>query len=155
MEQERSTSGESRSSTGLDPGLGGLLAYLVPPISGLVLVLLEKRDEVIRWHAAQSIVFGIGLFVIGVVCQAGFIALVMLTAFAAEVGGYEPVGFFLFPLLWAGYLLVGVALWVVCLVKGASGGAWRFPGVADLAERVVPMPGKEDAAGGTPPRSSP
>lgn len=155
MERERPTSGESRSSTGLDPGLGGLLAYLVPPISGLVLVLLEKRDEVIRWHSAQAIIFGIGWFVIGVVCQAAFIALVMLTAFAEEVGGYEPVGIFFVPILWAGYLLIGVALWVVCLVKGASGEAWRFPGVADLAERIVPMPGREETASGTPPRASP
>ncbi|MEJ2153037.1 MAG: hypothetical protein P8Y29_08835 [Gemmatimonadota bacterium] len=38
----------SSETTGLDPKLGGLLSYIVPPITGIVLFLMEKEDEVIR-----------------------------------------------------------------------------------------------------------
>ena len=51
-------------SSGMDPKLAGLLAYLVPPITGIVFFLIEKSNQVVRWHAAQSIVFGVAWIVI-------------------------------------------------------------------------------------------
>lgn len=143
MEEPDTSTGEPATSTGLDPRVGGLLAYLIPPITGLVLLLLEKRNEVVRWHAAQSVVLGIVGFVLVVVCYVVFVALVMGTAFAGAYGGHEPAAFLflLAPLLWAGLLLTGLAVWVVCLIKGASGEPWRFPLVADLAGQLVRWPG--------------
>ena len=45
-------------SSGMDPKLAGLLAYLIPPITGIIFFIIEKTNRVVRWHAAQSIVFG-------------------------------------------------------------------------------------------------
>ena len=51
----------SSDTTGMDPRLAGLLSYLVPPITGIIFYLIEKRNAVVRWHAAQSIVFGVAV----------------------------------------------------------------------------------------------
>ena len=50
MENERS------STTGPETHVASTLAYLGVWVSGVVLVLLEAKDRVVRFHAMQSIV---------------------------------------------------------------------------------------------------
>lgn len=117
----------SSDSTGMDPRLAGLLSYLVPPITGIIFFLIEKRDDVVRWHAAQSIVFGVAWIVIWV----AFMVLTMI-----PVLGW---------LVWLLGIPLGIAafiLWIFCLIKGYSGQKWRMPVLAPYADKVV-------ASGGT------
>ena len=48
------------TDTGIKPNVAALLAYLLGFVSGLVLILIEKNNKFVRFHAMQSIVvFGV------------------------------------------------------------------------------------------------
>jgi uncharacterized membrane protein len=103
------------TSTGLDPKVAGLLAYL--GIIGIVLFFVEKEHREVRFHAAQNTVLCIGLF--GV-----YIAL--------------SVAAFVLPLLWLLNLplaLASFALWVYLVIQGYNLNHVRLPIVGDIAER--------------------
>lgn len=94
----------------------GAVAYLLGFITGIVLLLTEKENKFIRFHAMQSTILFGGLFVIGIVL--GFI-----------------------PLLgWAVGLLLSVAefiLWIVCMIKAYQGEMFKLPVVGDMAEQQL------------------
>jgi uncharacterized membrane protein len=115
-------------SSGMDPRLAGLLAYLVPPITGIIFFLIEKSNRVVRWHAAQSIVFGIAWIVLWILFT---VATMVLGAAVPIIGTI--IGF----LVWIVLALGGLVLWVVCLIKGYSGQMWRMPLVAPYADRLM------------------
>ena len=115
-------------SSGMDPKLAGLLAYLVPPITGIIFFLIEKTNQVVRWHAAQSIVFGIAWIVLWI---AFTVLSMVLTAILPIIGTI--IGF----LIWIVVFLGGLVLWVVCLIKGYSGQVWRMPIIAPYADRLM------------------
>ena len=50
--------------TNLEPNIAGALAYIVAPFSGILLYILEKEDKFVRFHAFQSIVFGIASYIL-------------------------------------------------------------------------------------------
>lgn len=115
------------TSTGIDPRLSGLLSYLVPPLTGIVFYLIEKQDDVVRWHAAQSIVFGVAWVIVWVAAQ------VLSTVFWSV----PILGWIAGVLVWVALGLGGFILWVLCLVKGYSGEKWRMPALAQFADRVL------------------
>lgn len=98
-------------STTLDPKVGGLLAYLVGWISGLILYLISK-DPYIRFHALQSIILFALVSVINIV-------------------------FSFIPILNVIVLLVNIAtfvLWIVLMVKAYSGEKFKLPIIGNIAE---------------------
>lgn len=115
------------TSTGLDPHLAGLLCYILGIITGLIFFLIEKTNSVVRFHAAQSIVFGGAAILLWIVLM---IIGVILGAISWQLGN-------LFGLLtivvWLGLFIV----WVILLIKGYSGEKWKLPILGDMAERLV------------------
>ncbi|WP_416147969.1 DUF4870 domain-containing protein [Salipaludibacillus sp. HK11] len=111
MEQEKTTT--SKSSTGLDENIGGLLAYLGSFVSGIILIFIEKDNQFIRFHAFQSTFLFGGLAIINLVI--GFIPFFGAVA-----------QFLLSPLM--------VILWIVTMYKAYKGERFKFPIVGDLAE---------------------
>lgn len=114
----------------LDPRLAGLLAYLIPPITGIIFLLVERSNAVVRWHAAQSTAFGIAWIVLWI----GLVIVSTILGTVVPILG-TIVGFMITLVVWLG----GLAIWVVCLVKGYSGTKWRMPGIAPYAEKVLGM----------------
>lgn len=112
----------------MDPKLAGLLAYVIPPLTGIVFLLIEKSNNVVRWHAAQSIVFGVAWIVLWVV----FTVLSMVLSTVIPL-----IGTVISLLVWLVIFLGGFILWVVCLIKGYSGKIWRMPGLAQFADKIV------------------
>lgn len=115
------------SSTGLSPRVAAPLAYAGWWITGLIIWFVERRDPYVRFHAAQAIAaFGIVAALIAAFCTLAVAALSFLTN-----------AFSLF--LWAAGLtwVGGVLLWMLAMWKAASGGAFRIPIAADLADRLV------------------
>lgn len=115
------------TSTGLDPHLAGLLCYILGIITGLIFFLIEKTNSVVRFHAAQSIVFGGAAILLWIVLM---IIGVILGTINWQLGN-------LFGLLsivvWLGLFIV----WVVLLIKGYSGEKWKLPILGDMAERLA------------------
>jgi uncharacterized membrane protein len=115
-------------SSGMDPKLAGLLAYLVPPITGIIFFLIEKSNQVVRWHAAQSIVFGVAWIVLWIALT---VLSMVLSAILPIIGTI--IGFLITFVVFIG----GVILWIVCLIKGYSGTMWRMPLIAQFADKIM------------------
>lgn len=98
----------------------GAVAYLLGPITGIVLLLTEKKNEYIRFHAMQStVVFGaILLFniVLGIVPILGWLIALILS-----------------PLVG----LVSFVLWIFLMWKAYSGERYKLPYFGDLAEKQL------------------
>jgi uncharacterized membrane protein len=118
------------SSTGLDPNFAAALAYLAGPFSGILILMVERANEYVRFHAWQSVV---GLGGLGLL-SGGLLVLSFLTLLLS------PLVFTL--MYWMAFLLgaAWVALWSICLVKAYTGNRWMMPVAGRHAERLATRP---------------
>ena|SRR3989344_7823680 len=100
--------------------LMGAVSYLFGPITGIVMLLVEKKNGYVRFHAMQStLVFGaIFLFniVLGIIPVLGIIIAVILSPIIA-------IGSFI--------------LWLLMMWKAYSGEKYKLPFFGDLAEKQL------------------
>ncbi len=114
------------SSTGLDPSVAAALSYLAGPFSGTLILLAERTNPFVRFHAWQSIL-GLGGLAAGIVG-------LLVVAFAALLL-FSPTLFTWLYRLAALIAVVWVIAWAVCLVKAFSGSTFRLPYVGGAALR--------------------
>jgi uncharacterized membrane protein len=99
-----------KTSTGLEANVAGLLCYLAGWITGLIFILIEKENKFVRFHAMQSIiVFGAYTIIMAIL-------------------SWVPI---LNVILW----LLGIALWIVLMVKAYQGSMYKLPVTGNLAEK--------------------
>lgn len=110
----------STTSTGLDPRVAAVLAYLLGWVSGLVMYLLEKEHLQVRFHAAQSVLLSIALLAV-------YVPLMLL--------GFVPVLGILAWLVSLAVALGGFVLWIYLLVQAYSLNHLRLPVIGGLAEQ--------------------
>jgi len=113
------------SGTGLEPQFAAALAYLAGPFSGVTILIAERTNRFVRFHAWQSIVALGGL---------GFLAALFLTC--AFLGLFlSPVAFTTLYWLAGITAVVTLLVWALCLVKAFGGSAWRLPLAGHYAAR--------------------
>jgi uncharacterized membrane protein len=100
---------KGRSSTGLDENVAGFFCYLLGFITGIVFLVVEKESRFVKFHAKQSTITFLGLFVIMLVI------------------GWIPVLGFLFSI----FCLI---LWLFLMVKALRGERYMLPIVGKLAQ---------------------
>ncbi|GAA0235155.1 DUF4870 domain-containing protein [Haladaptatus pallidirubidus] len=127
---EVTESTSSKTGTGLDENLAGALAYLLSPLTGILFFVLESENEFVKFHSAQSIAFGIGLFLVYVAMT--FVQFALL--FIPRVGG-------LFSLMFSlAYFVVGFAAflgWLFLMYKAYSGDTHHMPVFGNVADRIA------------------
>jgi uncharacterized membrane protein len=118
------------SSTGLDPNFAGALSYLAGPFSGILILLVERSNRYVRFHAWQAVIGlgGLGLLAVGTLLFS-FLTLLL-----------SPLAFTMMYRLSEIVALVWVIAWVWCLVKAFTGHAWRMPVAGRYAERLATRP---------------
>lgn len=89
------------------------LTYLLGFITGIVFLLIEKKNKFIRFHAMQSVILFGGLFVVN-------IAIMYLGS----------IGDLLAPIL----SLASFILWIVLMVKAYQGQMFKLPYIGEVAE---------------------
>lgn len=94
----------------------GVLAYLGGAISGVVLLIVEKRDRFVRFHAMQSVVT--------------FLAVLVLRL---AVAGLPVIG----ALLLLPFVVAVVGLWIFLMIKAWNGESYKLPYVGDFAEHLL------------------
>ena len=115
------------TTEGLDPKIGGLLAYLLFGwIGGLIMLLTQKHPEV-RFHGAQSVLTTIALIVVG-------IGLGILGAIFGMVPGLGFVAAIMSFLVSTVLGIGGFVLWVFLCIKGYNLEHFKLPVVGDIAE---------------------
>jgi len=58
---------QGRSSTGLDESVAGLFCYMFGFVTGIIFLIVEKESRFVKFHAMQSTITFLGVFVILVV----------------------------------------------------------------------------------------
>ena len=116
------------TSMGIAPNVGGALAYVLGPITGVVFYVLEKENRFVRFHAAQSIT-------VGVVVIAISIALSILGTVLAVV---PVLGWIVALLLSLGVSVASFVLWLMLMWKAYNGIEWESPIAGSLARKLVP-----------------
>jgi|Deesub1362A_J573_1020465.scaffolds.fasta_scaffold00988_12 uncharacterized membrane protein len=120
-----------KSSTGLEPNLGALLAYILGWVTGLLFVLIEQKDKYIRFHAFQSLYF------FGAVSLIQIIGIPVVATIFSRI----PVFGWLFAfLLWSLNIVIGVVafiFWILGMVKAYQGEWYKFPIAGEMAYKAV------------------
>jgi uncharacterized membrane protein len=101
------------------------LSYLLGLITGLLFLFLEpyNKDEFVRFHARQSIIFSVAWFAVQVITGV-FIAVMP-----------HPISALLAFLLWI--FNIGTAIfWVILMYKAYIGERYRIPELADWADSL-------------------
>lgn len=105
-----------KSSTGLEENVAGFLCYLATFVTGIIFLFIEKKSKFIRFHAMQSTVFFIGIWVVGYVID------------------YVPfIGWLLSTLV----SLLGFILWIVLMIKAYQKEYYKLPIIGDLSEDLL------------------
>ncbi|MEA2015135.1 MAG: DUF4870 domain-containing protein [Actinomycetota bacterium] len=116
-----------KSSTGMEPKIAVLLAYLFGWLGGLIIMILEKENKFVKWNALQALILGI----LEVLCVIVISFLLGLIPF---------IGKFLFSRL--GYVAT-VVLWIfgiVAIVQGFQGKSYRIPmGISTMTDKYFKM----------------
>ena len=98
--------------TGLPKNTAAALSYVLGPITGVIFYVLE-RDSYVRFHAMQSIVVFVALFVLQWVMG---ITLILLP---------------LIPLI----SILGFVLWLLLIYKAWQGQEWEVPVLGKYARK--------------------
>lgn len=101
-----------KSSTGLEENVAGFLCYLLGFITGIVFLLVERKSSFVKFHARQSTITFLSLFVL------------------MGVLGFIPILNLLIVPLW----ILGLILWLILMVKALQGQRYALPIVGKLAE---------------------
>ncbi len=125
IESQEQAERESRktpdtTSTGLSPKVAGLLCYLGWWISGLIFLVLEQKNNWVRFHAVQSII------VFGTITVAGSVFRLI-----------PIVGDAFSSIVW----IIGFIFWIILMVKAYSGELYKFGLAGDIAEKMVTSSG--------------
>ena len=116
------------TSMGIAANVGGALAYVLGPITGVAFYVLEKESRFVRYHAAQSITVGVVVIALSVALS------ILSTALA-----FVPVlGWIVALLLTLGIGVASFVLWLLLMWKAYSGVEWESPVAGSLARKLVP-----------------
>lgn len=100
----------------LDPNISGALAYLLSPLTGVLFFVLEKENKFVRFHAMQSIMFGVASIILSIVVP--FIPL---------------LGLLLAPLI----ALATFVLWLMLMWKAYNNQEWELPVLGKMARDQI------------------
>jgi len=124
--------GSEKSSTGLTTNDGATLCYVVGWISGLVFLIIETKDRVVRFHAMQAIVVFGSLHIVMMVLS----ALRSLFAWTAWSGSLLPLEL-TFTVLQSLLIAFSVVLWIVLMIRSHQGRTLVLPLAGELSLRFL------------------
>ncbi|HEY7357206.1 MAG TPA: DUF4870 domain-containing protein [Ktedonobacterales bacterium] len=101
------------SSIGIDPNIAAALGYFW--IIGLIFFLIEKQNKFVRFHALQSLFYGVGFWILSIIL--------------GIIGGYVFGLSLLSDLLWVVWI-VGA---IYAAVQAYNGKWFKLPVVGDMA----------------------
>jgi uncharacterized membrane protein len=107
---------DNNTVLGIDQNLEALLCYVLGWITGIVFLFLEKENEYVRFHAMQSLVTFLALFIITIVI------------------GWIPILGWLISFLIS---ILGLVLWLILMVKAYQGEIYKLPYAGDFAEEQL------------------
>ena len=102
------------AETGLKKTTSGALAYVLGPVTGIIFLVIEK-DPFVRFHAMQSTVVFVALFVL----QWIFGITIILFPLSALIG------------------IISFILWLILIYKAWQGEQWEVPILGKVAKDLL------------------
>ena len=128
---------------GMDPKIAAAISYIW--IVGIIFFILEKENKFVRFHALQSIFFGVANSIIMILL--GILAFVLTVVFgiggAMVGGGMESLVSLLVGLIWLLFWLIGLLMFaglIFAAVKAYQGQKFKLPIIGNIAENMVNKP---------------
>lgn len=103
---------KGKSSLGMDENVAALLSYVLGWITGIIMLVAEKESNFVRFHAMQSLVVFLAIFIIGMIPIIGWILNIILV-----------------PL--------GLILWILLMYKAYQGEKFKLPIAGNFAESQI------------------
>ena len=132
MEQKDKQASAGDSTTGLKPNVAGLLCYVGIWVTGIIFLIIEKKNTLVRFHAMQSLVsFGILIIVINI---------------ADDVRGWVAwtgQGWLFYPqwivanIVFGVFCTITIVLWIVLMHRTYHGRLVKIPLFGDLALKLL------------------
>ncbi len=122
-------SGNVSQYTSLTPNVAAGVAAVFPLIGGIVLLIVEKKDEFVRFWSMQSIYFGGAMFVLSIILT--ILAMIPIVGCVTSILGM---------IVYLGALV----LWIITIIKAFQGERWLIPVLGEMAEKQLknmPQPG--------------
>ena len=121
-------------STNLKPNVAGLLCYLGVWVTGIIFLIIERKNRMVRFHAMQSLVtFGILQIVIAIA-----------NAVSEWAGGVpSPWSWFFYPQMVAAnvvatiFMVIGLVLRLVLMYQTYHGRLLKLPIFGNIAQRLL------------------
>ena len=130
-----------KSSTGMEANIAAAISYIW--IVGLIFFIIEKESKFVRFHAMQSILYGISLSVLMIVLMiVNVIIGVIVTAGAGTAGeaagGIASLVVSLISLvIWLLVPLIAFLGLILAAVKAYQGQMFKLPIIGKIAENIV------------------
>jgi len=118
------------SDSGLPANVAGALSYLLGALTGILFLVIEKRDPFVRFHAAQAI----GVTIAWIILSVAFMVLTTILAFIPVLGWILGLVFSLVSLVVS---LGGLILWLFLMFQAFSGKEWEVPYVGRMARKTI------------------
>jgi uncharacterized membrane protein len=107
--KEHTMDEKEQSSTGLDENVAGFLCYLLWFITGIVFLVVERESRFVKFHAKQSTITFLVLFVI-----------LLLIGWIPVIGA----------MVW----ILSLILWLLLMIKALRGERYLLPIVGKMAD---------------------
>jgi uncharacterized membrane protein len=104
----------SETTTGLKKETAAGLSYILGPVTGILFLILEK-NEFIRFHAMQSIIFSVLVFALNMIFSLSRVLV------------------FLNSPLW----LIAISLGLFAMFKASQGEKWEMPVIGQFAKKLL------------------
>ena len=108
------TESQGKTSMGLEANVAGLLCYVLGWVTGLVFILIEKENQMVRFHALQSIIVFGAITVVSIVLSwipiIGTIISIILS-------------------------IIALVLWILLMIKAYQGEKYKVPVAGNMAEK--------------------
>jgi uncharacterized membrane protein len=123
------------STFGLSPNAASLISYLWIPVTSVIVLVTEKENRLVRFHAFQSLFMGLAVFAFSIVIS---VVIGVLMLIGGAISPYLGLIVSILALLvWVVIALALLALWALCLVKAHRGEMYKLPVVGKYAEKMI------------------
>ena len=104
-----------KTSIGLEANVAAALSYGALFVTGIIVILIEKDNKFVRFHAMQSIITFGAIFIL----QMALVFTIFLV--------------FLLPVL----NIAALILWIVLMIKAYQGEKFKLPVIGNIAEQKI------------------
>jgi len=107
---------ENKPAAGLEPNMAAALCY-APFVGwvGAIILLVLSKEQTVRWHAVQALLFSVAIMVVISIMRATIILLILS------------------PIVWVAAMIVQLVL----VVKTYQGEKVKLPGLGEWTDRLV------------------